>query len=185
MHPWDTPPNLARNSPLVVVGATAVLALAAGSTTAASAVTITPVPSAFAAKAGEICVDLKHALHSHPVPPAVARAIKLIPGHETKAQLKLYGNYVAKTDEPDYRRAVSRFRALGKPSAGVKAWSQFLGGFSAWVTANEQFNRLMQQGISSPAGGGSVYSKREAAYRRLRSVSTATGTRACLTPVTG
>jgi hypothetical protein len=149
----------------------------------ASTIRVDPVPAAFAAKAGRVCVELKHSLDSHKLPLAVARAVKLIPGHATRAQYELFGNYLAKTQGPAYRQAVARFRALGQPPTGAAAWKRFLGGFSAWVTANEGFVQELQSGVSPGFGSGSFGSQREAAFRRLRSVTAATGTHACLAAV--
>ena len=132
------------------------------------------VPASFAAKATRECRRLRTSLSAR-MPANVRRAANRIPGHATKAQDTLFGNFLVARELPAFDRAASRLEALGEPKIGRVAWKQFLTGYQVWVSLNEGFAHELQQGYE----GYNIESRRNA-WLRMKPVAALTGTTVCL-----
>ena len=139
-----------------------------------------PVPASFASKVSGVCRDLKSSLPSA-FPPDVQKAVDKIPGHATKAEVRLFGNYLAAHEDPAYQRASVRLKALGQPATGRAAWSQFLSAFQSWVVANKAMTRQLQKG-NDRIYNGADYDRRENAFHRAKTsaLRAGAGTTNCL-----
>jgi hypothetical protein len=145
-----------------------------------------PVPVAFGAKAAQVCRDLKSSLdRDHSVwPSPVRQAANLIPGHATSSQVGLFGDYIAAHQLPAYRRAAARFKALRQPSAGKRAWTQFLAGFRDWIAADAaMIDQLQMVNDSVFYGEKGIRARRERAFGRVKVSATEASTTGCLSVI--
>jgi hypothetical protein len=132
----------------------------------------------FKAEAGRICHSLKKALDASPLPASVERAVKAMPVRATKAQNRIWGNWYAKHMTPQYQRALSRFEALGQPTAGAPTWTRFLDGFQLYVTALRGEDHQYQLGNNGSMSR--AYHKLILARRQVIRSAAAAGTTFCL-----
>ena len=164
-----------RLAPILVLSALVASGIVARSARAARA---EPVPAAFAAKAAGVCRNLKASLPT--LPSAVRQAANKIPGHATKAEVRLFGNYLAAHETPAFQHAAARFKALGQPSTGRVVWPRFLSAFQSWVAADKAMTRQLQKGNDAIYYVGAAMDRRESAYRRAKASAPEAGTAGCL-----